>query len=105
LRRTQATLYTDNARLGDWLVFFLQSLRKQAETLAGKLEQEKELLEIPKLSQEILTLAREKGRVTVREIGVHTNANRNTIKAHLKALVQKRLLVREGTGKGAWYRL
>jgi Fic family protein len=105
LRRSQATLYADNARLGDWLLFFLQSLRKQVDTLAGKLAREKELLEIPKLSQDILTVAREQGRVAVRDIGRLTGANRNTVKVHLKTLVQKRLLVREGTGKGSWYRL
>jgi hypothetical protein len=33
-----------------------------------------------------------------------TGANRNTVKVHLKRLVQKRRLILEGTGKGAWYR-
>jgi hypothetical protein len=30
--------------------------------------------------------------------------SRNTIKVHLKGLVQKRLLTPEGKGKGTWYR-
>jgi len=34
-----------------------------------------------------------------------TGANRNTIKAHLKVLVQKRMLTQVGKGKGTWYRL
>ncbi len=105
LRRAQTTLYTGNVRLGDWLVFFLQSLKKQADALAGKLDREKELLEVPKLSQDILAAARELGRVAIRDICRLTGANRNTIKAHLKALVRSKLLVREGTGKGSWYRL
>ena len=104
LRRAQSTLYADNARLGDWLIFFLQSLKTQTEVLARKLEREKGLLEVPKLSQDILALARERGRVTVRELCTLTGANRNTLKDHLKSLVHKRLLVLEGTGKGAWYR-
>jgi Fic family protein len=104
LRRAQSTLYADNARLGSWLTFFLQSLKTQTEVLSRKLEREQGLLEIPKLSQEILTLARERGRVTVRDICTLTGANRNTVKVHLKGLVQKRLLVLEGKGKGAWYR-
>ena len=29
LRRSQATLHTDNSRMGDWLLFFLQSLTKR----------------------------------------------------------------------------
>jgi len=104
LRRAQSTLYADNAKLGDWLVFFLQSLKTQTEVLSRKLEREKGLLEVPKLSQDILAFAREHGRVTVRDICKLTGANRNTVKVHLKGLVQKRLLVLEGTGKGAWYR-
>lgn len=104
LRRAQSTLCAGNARLGDWLLFFLQSLKTQTEVLSRKLEREQGLLEVPKLSQDILALARERGRVTVRNICTLTGANRNTVKVHLKGLVHKRLLVLEGRGKGAWYR-
>lgn len=105
LRRAQSTLYTGNARLGIWLSFFLQSLQKQMDVLAKKLERERDLLEIPKLSQDILAAAREHGRITVQDICRLTGANRNTIKVHLKDLVRKKQLVREGIGKGSWYRL
>jgi Fic family protein len=104
LRRAQSTLYADNARLGDWLAFFPQSLKTQTEVLSRKLEREKDLMEIPKLSQDILAAAKERGRVTIRDICRLTGANRNTVKVHLKTLVQRRLLFREGTGKGSWYR-
>lgn len=104
LRRAQATLYSDNANLGDWLMFFLRSLKTQTQVLSRKLEREKGLLEVPKLSQDILAFAREHGRVAVRDICKLTGANRNTVKVHLKGLVQKRLLILEGSGKGAWYR-
>ncbi|MEI8120839.1 MAG: Fic family protein [bacterium] len=103
LRRAQANLYTDNAHLGDWIMFFLQSLKKQADVLAKKLEREKDLLATPKLTQDILVAAREQGRVTVRELQKITGASRNTIKSHLKNLVEKRLLTQEGKGKGTWY--
>jgi Fic family protein len=105
LRRAQSTLYAGNARLGIWLLFFLQSLQKQMDVLAKKLEREKDLLVIPKLSQDILAAAREHGRVTVQNICRLTGANRNTVKVHLKELVRKNQLVREGIGKGSWYRL
>jgi Fic family protein len=105
LRRSQATLYTDNSRMGDWLLFFLHSLKKQAQVLERKLQRESELLAIPKLSQDILIAAREHGRVTVRDVQRLTGANRNTIKVHLKRLVQYRRLTQEGQGKGTWYRL
>jgi Fic family protein len=104
LRRAQATLYADNARLGEWLVFFLQSLKQQVDVLTRKLDREEKLLVVPKLSEDILVAAREQGRVAVRDVQRLTGASRNTIKAHLKALVEKRLLQREGRGKGTWYR-
>jgi Fic family protein len=103
LRRAQSTLYADNARLSDWVVFFLKSLKTQTEVLSRKLEREKDLMEIPKFSQEILALARERGRVAIREVCALTGANRNTVKVHLRGLVESKLLVLEGKGKGAWY--
>lgn len=103
LRRAQSTLYGDNARLGDWLMFFLQSLKSQTDILSRKIEREKGLMEIPNLSQDILVLARERGRATVRDICQVTAANRNTVKVHLRRLVEQRLLVQEGKGKGTWY--
>jgi len=103
LRRAQADLYIDNAHISDWIMFFLQSLKKQVDVLVKKLEREKELLATPKLTQDILVAAREQGRVTVRELQRLTGVSRNTIKAHLKSLVEKRLLTQEGKGKGTWY--
>jgi len=103
LRRAQAKLYTDNAQLGDWIMFFLHSLKKQVDVLAKKLEREKELQATPKLTQDILVASREQGRVTVRELQRLTGVSRNTIKVHLKRLVEKRLLTQEGKGKGTWY--
>ena len=105
LRRSQSTLETDNSRMGDWLLFFLHSLRKQAQVLERKVKRESELLAIPRLSQDILVAARERGRVTVRDLERLTHANRNTIKVHLKRLVHQRRLTQEGKGKGTWYRV
>ncbi len=104
LRRSQGTLHTDNSRMGDWFLFFLHSLRKQAQVLDMKLQRENDLLAIPKLSRDILIAVREHGSVAVRDIQRLTGANRNTIKVHLKRLVHLRHLAREGKGKGTWYR-
>ena len=103
LRRAQANLYTDNAQWDDWIMFFLQSLKSQVDVLVKKLDRERELLVMPKLTQDILVAAREQGRVTVRELHRLTGVSRNTIKAHLKNLVEKQLLTQEGKGKGTWY--
>jgi len=50
-------------------------------------------------------LARQQGRVTVREVEKTTGANRNTIKTHIKKLVQKGELNPMGIGKGTWHKL
>ncbi len=105
LRRAQSTLDSDNARLNDWIIFFLRSLKQQADVLERKLKHETQLLSIPRVSQDILAATREYGRVTIRDLCRLTGANRNTIKVRLKDLVVRRQLVREGCGKGSWYRI
>lgn len=85
-------------------VFFLRSLRKQIAGLEKKLEREKLLMQLSPSSQALLLAARERGTLTVREAVQLTGANRNTIKQHLRQLVQQGLLRREGEGKGSWYR-
>ena len=105
LRRAQGTLYTDNSRMSEWLVFFMGSLKKQSQSLDRTLQRERDMLALPKLSQDILAMVREHGRIAVRDLHRLTKVSRNTIKAHLKRLVQTRRLVQEGRGKGTWYRL
>ncbi len=105
LRRVQSTLYTDNAILDDWILFFLESLRKQVSVLESRIETERIIISVPPLSQEILKIARQHGKITVREAQKITGANRNTIKAHISGLVREGRLQMAGTGKGAWYKI
>jgi Fic family protein len=105
LRRAQSTLYTDNSRINDWILFFLASLRKQISVLESKIEVEKLITELPPLSQDIIQFAREHGKITVRDIRSITGANRNTIKAHIRELVRRDQLKMVGAGKGTWYKL
>jgi DeoR/GlpR family transcriptional regulator of sugar metabolism len=63
------------------------------------------LAQMPELSVMILELAREHGRVTVAEAVRVSGASRNTIKDHLKALVEQGHLTLHGAGRGAWYGL
>jgi len=105
LRRAQSTLHTGNKKLNEWIIFFLQSLKKQVSMLESKLQTEKTIMRLPPLSQEILRIAREHGKVMVRDAEKITGANRNTIKAHISALVRNGRLTMAGKGKGAWYSL
>jgi Fic family protein len=105
LRRAQTTLYTDNEKLNEWILFFLESLRKQVSVLESKIETEKMIAQLPPLSQEIVQIARQHGKVMVRDAQRITGANRNTIKAHIAELVRRGRLKMVGRGKGTWYKL
>lgn len=104
LRRTQKTIYSDNSTLMEWTLFFLRCLNKQIATLEKKLEGENRITRLAPLSQTLLLAVRDRGTLTVRDAERLTGANRNTIKQHLRQLVQRGVLCREGTGKGSWYR-
>ena len=106
LRQTQGTIRTDNPDWQPWLGYFLGVLTEQKLRLEKKIARERTLLgRLPELSVQILELCRERGHVTISEIAKGTGANRNTIKDHVTALVDKAHLVRQGAGRGTWYAL
>jgi Fic family protein len=106
LRQTQGTLKSENPNWQPWVLFFLKALQRQKQRLEGKLEREKLLLgQLPELSLQLLELVKSRGRITVKEAVTLTNGNRNTVKKHLEALVDKRYLQQNGVGKGTWYSL
>ncbi len=106
LRRTQGTIRTDAPDWNPWLEFFLRALQRQKQRLERKMERERIMLaQMPELSVMILELAREHGRVTVAEAVRVSGASRNTVKDHLKALVEQGHLTLHGAGRGAWYGL
>lgn len=105
LRSAQKTIDTDYSTMEDWLLFFLTCLKKQKDILLQRMEKEKLLshTELPDLSKEILSIAKIRNRITISAIVSYTQANRNTIKKHLRALVHDKFLIQRGTGKGSWY--
>lgn len=106
LRRTQGTIRTGQPDWNPWVEFFLRSLQRQKQRLERKMERERIVLgDLPELSVAILELARERGRATVIDAARVTGASRNTIKDHLKALVERGYLVQHGAGRGTWYGL
>jgi DNA-binding IclR family transcriptional regulator len=66
-----------------------------------------QLLLAPLPAQALLIIEhlREHGRITIREAVRITGANRNTLKAHLRTLVERGLLNLRGSGRGVWYDL
>ena len=106
LRRTQGTIRTEAPDWNPWLEFLLHALQRQKQRLEQKMDRERILrAALPELSVLILELAREHGRVTVAESVRISGASRNTIKDHLRALVEQGYLVLHGAGRGAWYGL
>lgn len=106
LRQTQSTIRSDAPNWQPWLVFFLRALDQQVRRLERKIEREKLVLAaLPELSLRIIEFVREHGRITMGEAIRLTGGNRNTLKQHFRALVERGQLVRHGGGRGAWYEL
>lgn len=106
LRRTQKTIRSERPDWQPWLGFFLRALTAQKDRLATKLERERLALgSLPGLSQQILELCREHGRLTVSLAVSATGRSRNTIKDHIRSLTAADHLERHGAGRGVWYSL
>ena len=106
LRQTQGGIRSDAPDWQPWLMFFLRSLAEQVRRLNRKIEREKLVLAaLPELSLQIVEFAREHGRVTMADAIRLTGSNRNTLKQHLRALVERGSLAQRGGGRGAWYQL
>ncbi len=105
LRQGQTDLEGEKSLVGNWILFFLQCLRKQKQNLEKKLQTEKLLEKLPPLSMQILEIIKARGQSSIGEILDITQANRNTLKLHLKNLILQNHLATEGKGKGTRYRI
>ena len=103
LRLSQKQIRTETENLDAWIRFFLQSLKKQKDMLQRKVEREQLLEKLPPVSEQLLALARERGRVTISEAVTLLSVNRNTAKLHIRQLVESGHLKQHGTGKATWY--
>jgi Fic family protein len=106
LRQTQRSIRTKAPNWQPWLIFFLRSLAEQVRQLNRKIEREKQVLAaLPELSLQIVEFVRNHGRVTMAYAIQLTGSNRNTLKQHLRALVERAHLNQRGSGRGVWYEL
>ncbi len=103
LRRTQGTFRSEHVKYDPWLLFFLHALRTQKEILGKKIERERIIGKLPKLSKQIIDLVKAHGELSISEIESLTRVNRNTIKVRLRELVSDQYLVQHGRGKGTRY--
>ena len=107
LRQTQRSIRTDEPNWHPWVVFFLSSLASLFKRLEENIaDEEKPLAQMPALSVQLIDIARKQGRVTVAQAVELTGVNRNTVRAHLKRLVDAGHLKQHGSsGRGVWYGL
>lgn len=107
LRRTQTTLKNDKPDWEPWVGFFLRALKKQKDTLASRLDREREEEGsdngLPTLSVQILALFKTRERLNLAQIEDLTSANRNTIKVRLRELVSSGRIAQHGKARGTWY--
>lgn len=103
LRAAQASIGADDEQLDVWLIYFLRCLAEQKRALEVKIEREQLMTPLSELSAHIVRLAREHGRITTSFLEAATGGNRNTIKRHLRELVEANLLERRGRARGTWY--
>lgn len=106
LRQTQDGIWAESANWQPWLIYFLKSLQQQKAALEKKIKRERLIIgDLSELSQKILELCQEHGRVTVAQIVRLTGANRNTVKDHLRSLKSAKHINQHGAGRGTWYGL
>jgi len=106
LRQTQGTIRTEHPDWQPWVVFFLHALQNQKQRLELKLERERiAIAALPELSVRLVEFIKDHGRASVADLTRITGANRNTIKSHLRKLVDDGHLQRKGAGRGTWYQL
>lgn len=103
LRASQKQIRGSGENLDEWLGFFLTTLKRQKDTLLAKIEREQVLEKLHPLAEKMLLIARERSRITIADAVTLLTANRNTVKLHLRQLVQQGYLRQHGTGKATWY--
>ncbi|MDA3916284.1 MAG: DUF977 family protein [Deltaproteobacteria bacterium] len=103
LRQAQTTMKTSESYIGEWISFFIKCLDIQKNLLIKKIKRERLMAPLSLLSEKIMGILKEHGRVTVKEAEITLGANRNTIKDHLKKLVESGLIIKRGAGRGTWY--
>jgi Fic family protein len=103
LRKTQRTFNTPRHNIEPWLMFFLRCLKVQKDNLARKIEREKELLDLPALSRQLLELAKLQGSLTLSMAAKSITANERTIRDHIQRLVKNGYLTKHRERKATFY--
>ncbi|MBA3958092.1 MAG: Fic family protein [Parachlamydiaceae bacterium] len=104
LQRTQRAWQKNKPDWTTWLLFFLRSLQRQKRHLEVKLEREQILLKgLTPLNATILDLIAAHGPLSISQIALLTQANRNTIKKSLDKLLKEQYVFLVGAGRASRY--
>jgi len=103
LRQGQSTPSTGEKQIAKWVSFFLRCLARQKKVLERKLARERLLDALSPLSEQLLKIARDHRRLTISSAQKIIGTNRNTLKVHLRQLVDKGYLAQRGRGRATWY--
>jgi Fic family protein len=107
LRRTETTLKSDKTDWEPWIGFFLRCPKKQKDSLATRLDQERQAQGsddgLPELAVQMLALFKSTERLTLAQIEEQLGANRNTLKVRLRELVAAGRVKRHGKARATWY--
>ena len=104
LRQTQGTIRSALPNWQPWVLFFLRALHAQVKHLETKVNHEQKIRAVlPELSLQIIELIKQQGRASLKDVLIHTDKNRNTIKRHLQNLVKSGHLSQHGAGSAVWY--
>jgi Fic family protein len=105
LMQARARLWSGEADLEPWLLFFMEMLDSHRERLETKLALERQAHTFPPLQREILETVKEHGSVDAALLLEATGANRNTLKDNLRRMVRRGLLEKSGQRRGTRYQL
>ncbi len=106
LRDCQITLEAKKIKFENWILFFLKSLKKQKDNLEKKVKAEKIMQEnFGELHLEILKILKNYNRLAISDIQRLTKANRSTLKAKLRDLIEMRKIKTFGKGRGVVYEI
>lgn len=105
LRRSQKEIQINNADISHWIIFFLRTLQKQKNTLQKKIDNLNIITKLPELSEKIIEIIKEQGKINLSDLEKISKANKNTLKVRLRELVSYNIISKNNAGKSTFYTL
>lgn len=99
-----AAMHGEEPDLTPYVEWFVERLHAEVLRLDAKRAAIQRMKTNP-IDEQVLAFTREAGRLTMGAAVALTNANRNTLKLHLRSLLARGLIEKHGRGRGAWYGL